>query len=378
MAQANVGSPLGRLTGREWVRMSRICNPVARRSSLPHQLSVALLAFVSTAVSRLFAATPTPSPLPPRVVQRGPLGLFDTIWKYELFHVGEHVIQVNQVVLAAAILFLGLLLSRLITRWLRTHLLMRVRLDPTAAATVEKLLFYLLLVMVLAVAFQSLHIPITVFAFVGGALAIGIGFGAQNIINNFISGLILMLERPVRIGDLVEVQEHRGRIEEIRFRCTRVRRNDGVEVLVPNSALLEKEVINWTLSDKQARTSITVGVVYGSPTDQVADLIRKAVEEHERVLKYPAPTLVFDDFGDNSLVFEVFFWTEVATMMDLRTIRSDIRFRIDSLFREAGIVIAFPQRDVHLDTSGPLEVRLQSPQDSNSSSSKNSPKPLSP
>jgi len=339
--------------------MSEIRTAVPRRSSLPHQLPVAILAFAYAAASHLFAATPTPSPLPQRIAQRGPLGLFDTIWNYEVFQVGEHAIQVNQLILAALILFLGLLLSRLITRWLRIHLLMRVRLDPTAAATVEKLLFYLLLVMVLAIAFQSLHIPITVFAFVGGALAIGVGFGAQNIINNFISGLILMLERPVRIGDLVELQEHRGRIEEIRFRCTRVRRNDGVEVLVPNSALLEKEVINWTLSDKQIRTSIILGVIYGSPTDQVADLIRKAVEEHDRVLKYPAPTLVFDDFGDNSLVFEVFFWTEVAKMMDLRTIRSDIRFRIDQLFRDAGIVIAFPQRDVHLDAAKPIEVRLR-------------------
>ena len=100
---------------------------------------------------------------------------------------------------------------------------------------------------------------------------------------------------------------------------------------------------------------------YGSPTDEVAKLIRKAVDEHPKVLPQPEPIVEFQEFGNNALVFEVYFWTEVETMMDLRTIRSDIRFRIDELFREAGIIIAFPQRDVHLDTRSPLEVRLLSP-----------------
>jgi small-conductance mechanosensitive channel len=109
-----------------------------------------------------------------------------------------------------------------------------------------------------------------------------------------------------------------------------------------------------------------VGVVYGSPTSLVATLIRKAVEEHGRVLARPEPILVFHDFGDNSLVFEVYFWVEVATMMDVKVICSDVRFRIDKLFREGGIVIAFPQRDVHLDTAGLLEVRLRGPEEDDS------------
>ena len=284
------------------------------------------------------------------------------VWDFELLQVGEHTLRVSQVVLTILVVGLGLLVSRLMTRSLRRHLLRRVRITETAAAAVERVLFYLLLVAVVLLGFQILEIPTTLFTFLGGALAIGIGFGAQNIINNFISGLILMFEQPVRIGDLVEVEAHHGRIEEIRFRCTRIRRNDGVDVLVPNSTLLEKNVINWTLSDKRIRTSIQVGVVYGSPTSLVATLIRKAVEEHGLVLDRPEPILVFQDFGDNSLVFEVYFWLEVATMMDVKVICSDVRFRIDKLFREAGIVIAFPQRDVHLDAAQPLEIRLRGPE----------------
>jgi len=196
------------------------------------------------------------------------------------------------------------------------------------------------------------------FAFLGGAVAIGLGFGAQNLFNNFISGLILTFERTIRIGDLIELGEHLGLVEHIGNRCTRVKRTDGVDVLIPNSSLLENNVINWTLSDRRVRTSVVVGVIYGSPTDVVARLIRQAVDESDRVLKDPEPVVAFQDFGDNALVFETFFWTEVGSAMELRLIRSGIRFRIDALFREADLVIAFPQRDVHLDTVKPLEVRM--------------------
>ena len=279
-------------------------------------------------------------------------------WNHVLITVGDNAIRVSQIVLAVLIVAVGVLVSRLVTRTLRIGLLRRVHMDRTAAAAVEKILFYLLVIIAVVFGFQTLAIPITLFAFLGGALAIGIGFGAQNIVANFISGLILMFERPVRIGDFIEVENHLGRIEEIRFRCTRIRTVDGVEVLVPNSVLLEHSVINWTLSDTRLRASVKVGVIYGSPTGKVAKLIRQAVDESKVALRSPEPVLVFDDFGDNVLVFEVFFWTEVTNMMDLKTACSDIRYRIDDLFREAGLVIAFPQRDVHLDNISPIEVRL--------------------
>jgi small-conductance mechanosensitive channel len=285
--------------------------------------------------------------------------LFTQVWDFQLFKVGENVIRAGQVVLTVVLVIVGLLVARLLTGVLRRRLLTRVRLDVTAAAAVEKVLFYLLVVLVVLTALQVLEIPLTLFAFLGGAIAIGLGFGAQNILNNFISGLILMFERPVRIGDFVEVDEHLGRIEEIRFRCTRIRRNDGVEVLVPNSTLLEKNVINWTLSDRRVRTSIRVGVVYGSPTDRVAELVRQAVDETDRIMKEPEPALVFDDFGNDALIFEIYFWTDVSSMLDLKLVCSAVRFRIDELFRGEGIVIAFPQRDTHLDTIRPLEVRVQ-------------------
>jgi potassium efflux system protein len=282
--------------------------------------------------------------------------LIGKIWRYDLFKLGESRVQLNQIIISLAILIGGIWLSRRATRL--AHNRLSRHFDASVAAALQKVIFYLLMVLIVYIALDVVHIPLGVFAFLGGALAIGLGFGAQNIINNFISGLILMVERPIRIGDLLEVEGDRGRVMSIGYRCTLVRRTDGIDVLVPNSTLLEKNVVNWTLSDKRIRTSVVVGVAYGSPTGTVASLMRKAVDEHERILADPEPNVIFQDFGDSALVFQVYFWSEVETFNDLRQIRSDLRFRIDELFREGGITIAFPQRDAHLDTLGPLEVRV--------------------
>lgn len=209
-----------------------------------------------------------------------------------------------------------------------------------------------------------LHIPITAMAFATGAIAIGVGFGAQAIINNFISGWILMSERPVRIGDFIEIEGSKGVVERIGNRSTRIRRVDGVHLLVPNSKLLEQTVINWTLVDHKIRTRVGVRVAYGSPVRQVESILLQAIKEHPSVNATPAPNIVFEEFGDSALLFDCYFWVEVKRESELRNIRSDIRFRIDELFHEHGIVIAFPQRDLHLDTGRPLEVRLRRAEDS--------------
>jgi small-conductance mechanosensitive channel len=204
-------------------------------------------------------------------------------------------------------------------------------------------------------ALGMLGVPLGAFAFISGAIAIGIGFGAQNIINNFISGWILMGERPIRIGDLLELNGMLGRVEAINTRSTRIKRVDGVRIVIPNSHLLENIVVNWNLGDEDIRIFVSVGVAYGSPVRQVATLIEKAVLEQDDVLKDPEPRILFQDFGDSALIFEAYFWTQLKPGGDLRRLRSEIRFRIDELFRENDITIAFPQRDVHLDGTLKLE-----------------------
>ena len=196
---------------------------------------------------------------------------------------------------------------------------------------------------------EILNIPLTAFAFVSGAIAIGVGFGAQNIINNFISGWILMWERPIRIGDFLEVGEARGVVECINTRSTLIRRNDGVHMLVPNSQLLENTVTNWTLIDKNARTFIRVGVAYGSDVVKVRDLIYQVIGERDDILPQPKPLVLFEDFGDNALIFDLIFWVSAVSETDIRRRRSEIRFRMYELFNEHQVVIAYPQRDLHVD-----------------------------
>jgi small-conductance mechanosensitive channel len=279
------------------------------------------------------------------------------IWNFELFSIGGSAVLVSQLVLILFVIVGGYFVSKVIERVIQKRLA-QTELRADAAYLLQRIIFYTLIVVVAMTALALLNVPLAAFAFVSGAVAIGVGFGAQNIINNFISGWILLMERPIRIGDFIEIDNSMGVVERIGNRSTRILRTDGVHMMIPNSQLLERVVVNWTLVDKRIRTIVRVGVAYGSPVRQVAELIRQAVAEEKDVLGEPEPSVVFDDFGDNALIFDVYFWAEVGGERFLREIRSSIRFRIDELFREHDITIAFPQRDVHMNTLAPLEVQL--------------------
>ena len=270
---------------------------------------------------------------------------------------GGKVITLGQLTGILLLLILGYLGSRLVG-YLLGKRLAGTKLRPDVIYVLKRIAFFVILVLVVITALGLLGIPLTAFAFATGALAIGVGFGAQNIINNFISGWILMVERPIRIGDFIEIDDAQGVVENIGNRSTRIRRTDGVHLLVPNSMLLERTVVNWTLVDLEIRTTVRVGVAYGSPVRLVADLVLQAVKEQDEIKQKPAPSVIFDDFGDNALAFDAYFWCDVGGERVLREIRSSIRFRISELFEQNGIVIAFPQRDVHLDSSKPLEIRM--------------------
>jgi small-conductance mechanosensitive channel len=280
------------------------------------------------------------------------------IWAFPLIKIGTGgAIEVGQLVLVLLVLVVGYFASRLVERFIMRRL-GGTHLRPDAVYALQRISFYVLLLIVAMTAMSLLRIPLTAFAFVSGAIAIGVGFGAQNIINNFISGWILMWEQPVRIDDFVEIDSSSGVVERIGNRSTRIRRVDGVHMLVPNSHMLERTVVNWTLIDLRIRSLVRVGVAYGSPIKKVAELIRQAIEDVPDILKDPDPVIVFEDFGDNALIFEAYFWAELSNQRQQRQIRSDVRFRIDELFQQNDIVIAFPQRDVHLAGVSPLDVRL--------------------
>jgi len=290
-------------------------------------------------------------------------GKIKNIWNLELWVIDEHGVTVKKLAMALIILIIGFIfVKRIILFWVR-RLLARVNMKETTTAAVEKIINYIVVFLIILFALRVVNMPLTLFTFLGGAVAIGVGFGAQNLINNFISGFIVMAEQPIKIGDLVEIEGTFAMVEEIGARCTRIRTGGNVQILVPNSSFLEKNIINWTLSDKEVRAQVTVGVIYGSPVREVERLMLQVANKHTKVRKAPKPFVLFNDFGDNALIFDLYFWISMNRIMDRRIIESDIRFHIDELFREAGIVIAFPQRDVHLDVQKPLKLQMVKDED---------------
>jgi len=199
-------------------------------------------------------------------------------------------------------------------------------------------------VAILVFALVSVHIPLTVFTLLGGTLAIGVGFGAQNLLNNFISGLILLMERSIKMGDIVEVEGILSCVTHIGSRCCQVQRFDGIDMLIPNSSFLEKTVTNWTLSDHCLRLSVLVGVAYGTSATQA--------------MKVPEPEVYLQDFAADALSLRLDFWIDLEIQPNRYRVLSDVRLRIEQLFAEANIVIPFQRRDIHLDVIKPLKVEM--------------------
>lgn len=235
-------------------------------------------------------------------------------------------------------------------------LIQRISITPGARYTAATLLRYSIFAIGTIVFFTFLGGSWSQIQWLVAALGVGIGFGLQEIVANFISGLIILFERPVRVGDIVTVGDTTGTVTRIKIRATTITNWDRQELLVPNKEFITNRLLNWTLSDSINRVNIQVGIAYGSDVNRALELMRKVAEEHENVLDDPVPLLTFDNFGDNALILQL---RAYLPSMDhrLQTI-TELNEAINRKFKEAGITIAFPQRDIHLNSLGPLDVRL--------------------
>jgi small-conductance mechanosensitive channel len=285
------------------------------------------------------------------------------IWQFRIITLEGNPVTVGKIVIAFLLFFIGFLLFKRLTVQMKKQLVERFKFDEGAAIACQQILYYLLLVLLVLFVLNFAGIPLTFFTVIGGAAAIGVGFGSQTIVNNFLSGLILLLERPLKIGDIVEVENILGTVEWVGARSTRIKTFDNLRLVLPNSTLLQNKLVNWSITDDIVRREILVGVRYGSPVREVESLLKQAVNEHNLVEEHPQPTVLFENFGDNALIFTVLLWVRMSrtgkSHLYIRQIESDIRFRIDELFHQNDIVIAFPQRDVHIDTLKPLEVEIK-------------------
>lgn len=203
-----------------------------------------------------------------------------------------------------------LIIGWLLIKWLVSFISKRLisnNVDINIVQLVRRLVYVIAIIILVVTTLDLINVPLTAFTFISGAVAIGVGFGAQNIISNFISGWILMWERPIGIGDFLEIDDTKGTVEAINVRSTRVRRVDGVHMMIPNSKILENSVINWNLIDRNIRTNVRVGIAYESDEVLASELILQAIQEQPELLTEPVPIVILDDFGDNALMFDAFF-----------------------------------------------------------------------
>ncbi len=224
--------------------------------------------------------------------------------------------------------------------------LQKKSVDSVVRDSLEKFSRYLVIMIGMLFALDALGFTLSSLAAFGAILMVGIGFGLQNITQNFISGIILLVERPVKVGDIIQVGSASGKVLDIRVRSTVVQTRDDVSIIVPNSKLLAEEVINQSFLSNRIRRQITIGIAYGSDVSIAMQLLLDAALAQEAVLKEPPPLVIFSDFGESSLDFALRFWT--TEIWDIDRLCSDIRINIESLFRSHGIQIPFPQRDLHL------------------------------
>ncbi len=254
------------------------------------------------------------------------------------------------------LVMMGVLLRRL-PALLEVILSERFGLGPGTRYAVASLSSYVILGIGLVMAFSTLGADWSKLQWLVAALGVGIGFGLQEIVANFISGLIILFEQPIRVGDLVTIDTADGVVTKIRIRATTIRTLDRKELLIPNKQIITGQVTNWMLSDKTARIMITVGVAYGSDVDKAMALMRQAAEEDERVLKDPAPILSFEGFDNDSLRLILRVYLDSVNNRIPTT--SDLHRAINRKFNENGISIAFPQRDLHFDRDTPLRIQLE-------------------
>ncbi len=264
------------------------------------------------------------------------------------FRIGKFTVSLTDVLIAVLVFVAILFATRTLQRVLENRVFPQTRLDTGVRHSLKTAIGYIGLIIAAAIGISALGLDLSNIAIIAGALSVGIGFGLQNIVNNFVSGLILLMERPVKVGDWVEVGAHQGYVKRINVRATELQTFQRSSVIIPNSELLSSSVVNWTHKDTLARVDISVGVSYGSDIELVRETLLECARKHPNCIAEPQPFVLFLNFGDSSLDFDLRFYVARADEM-FRT-GSDVRFAIVHAFREKGIEIPFPQRDLHVRT----------------------------
>ncbi|MEM8895187.1 MAG: mechanosensitive ion channel domain-containing protein [Bacteroidota bacterium] len=270
-----------------------------------------------------------------------------SLFSSPLFTLGESSISLGTIIYFIISFWLLFFLSARARRLLTTRLLTRANIEVGLRETIGSGTRLFIVIIGSIIIIQSAGIDLSALSLLAGALGVGIGFGLQNITDNSISGLIILFEKPIKVGDRIEVGNVNGDVLNISVRATTILTNDNISIIVPNSEFISKQVINWSHNDRNIRFRIPVGVSYNEDPEKIKEILLSVANDNKDVLTKPGPMVLFNGFGDSSLDFELAVWT--SKFIDRpRILKSDLYFEIFKRFADADVEIPFPQRDIHI------------------------------
>lgn len=270
-------------------------------------------------------------------------GLFTT----KIFTLGQSEINLGTILYFLISFFILTFLVRRFRNLLVNNILAKANMDKSSRSSVGLIVRIILMFIGSIFIVQSAGIDMSSLSLLAGALGVGIGFGLQNITDNFISGIIILFEKPIKVGDRIVVGEVEGDVTSISVRATTILTNENISIIVPNSEFISSRVINWSHNNRNIRFDIPVGVSYQEDPEEVREILLKVAEENEHILKVPKPFVFFDEFADSSLNFTLAIWTSTYTDKP-RKLKTELYFAIFEQFKAKGIEIPFPQRDIHI------------------------------
>jgi small-conductance mechanosensitive channel len=282
------------------------------------------------------------------------IGFVETFMNFKLFEINKTAVTPSSILMFLIFIAFFAMTSRVLQRVLRAQVFSRMSIDTGMQYTLTRITHYLIMIVGAVVAFQFIGIDLTGLAIILGFLSVGIGFGLQNITSNFVAGLILLLERPIKVGDRVMVGNQEGDVVEINMRSTTIRTPNNVAVIVPNSEFVSSKLENWSYGDETVRVNVDVGVSYESDLETVMRSLKEVAAEHPEVLKSPAPDVLHIGFGDSAWNMRLRIWLEHSGRH--WEVQSDVNCAIVRKFRQNGVEIPFPQRDLHVRSPLPLPI----------------------
>lgn len=263
------------------------------------------------------------------------------IWSCEITTLDNNVVSVSNVVIGIFLLVIGFMLAKFLSYTIRKRMLGLFQLDDNASSAIEKFIYYILLVLITLTALDIANIPLSGLTFIGGALAIGVGFGSQNILNNFISGIIIMIESPISVGDIIEIDGKIAVVMNIGARCVHLKTYDNIDLLVPNSTIIQNNITNWTLEDNVIRVTTSFLIDGDCSPSITSSLLKQAMDENVHIVNHQEAVVCLSKFDIYGMNFDIYFFISTTNLVDRKRILSDLNIRIHELFSKNKIYLSY-------------------------------------